>query len=64
MRPTDRFWIRSVTKTFVATVVLQLVGEGKLRLDDSVERRLPGGGGAPSLRKRLRLGAFLFTGLW
>ncbi|QXJ21289.1 beta-lactamase family protein [Actinomadura graeca] len=32
----------STTKTFVATVVLQLVGEGKLSLDDTVERWLPG----------------------
>jgi D-alanyl-D-alanine carboxypeptidase len=32
----------SVNKTFTATVVLQLVGEGKLRLDDSVQRWLPG----------------------
>jgi D-alanyl-D-alanine carboxypeptidase len=38
----DRFRIGSVTKTFIATVVLQLVGEGKLSLDDSVERWLPG----------------------
>jgi D-alanyl-D-alanine carboxypeptidase len=41
-RATDRFRIASVTKTFVATVVLQLVAEGKLSLEDSVERRLPG----------------------
>jgi D-alanyl-D-alanine carboxypeptidase len=42
IRATDRFRIGSVTKTFVATVVLQLAGEGKLRLDDTVERWLPG----------------------
>jgi D-alanyl-D-alanine carboxypeptidase len=42
MRPGDRFRVASVTKTFVATVVLQLVGEGRLRLNDTVERRLPG----------------------
>jgi D-alanyl-D-alanine carboxypeptidase len=42
MRPTDRFRIASVTKTFTATVVLQLVGEGKLSLDDTVEHWLPG----------------------
>ena len=41
-RPDDRFRIGSVTKTFVATVVLQLVGEGKLQLDDTVESVLPG----------------------
>lgn len=34
--------IASTTKTFVATVVLQLVGEGKLSLDDTVEQYLPG----------------------
>ena len=32
----------SVTKTFVAVVVLQLVGEGRLRLDDTVDTWLPG----------------------
>ena len=37
-----RFRIGSITKTFVATVVLQLVGEGWLRLDDPVEKWLPG----------------------
>jgi D-alanyl-D-alanine carboxypeptidase len=42
MRPRDRFRVGSVTKTFVATVVLQLAGEGTLALDDGVERWLPG----------------------
>jgi D-alanyl-D-alanine carboxypeptidase len=42
MRPNDRVPVGSVTKTFVATVVLQLVGERKLALDDSVESWLPG----------------------
>ncbi|MFJ7216690.1 serine hydrolase domain-containing protein [Amycolatopsis sp. NPDC098790] len=32
----------SVTKSFVATVVLQLVGEGRVKLDAPVERYLPG----------------------
>ena len=32
----------SQTKTWVATVILQLVAEGRLRLDDPVERWLPG----------------------
>ncbi|MGW2206620.1 serine hydrolase domain-containing protein [Streptomyces sp. NPDC001774] len=36
------FRVGSVTKTFVSTVVLQLVQEGKVKLDDSVERHLPG----------------------
>ncbi|TVX86778.1 serine hydrolase domain-containing protein [Paenibacillus agilis] len=38
----ERFRIGSITKTFVATVVLQLAGENKLNLDDSVEKWLPG----------------------
>jgi D-alanyl-D-alanine carboxypeptidase len=42
MRPDDHFKIASLTKTYTAMVVLQLVGEGKLRLGDTVERHLPG----------------------
>ncbi|WP_326677297.1 serine hydrolase domain-containing protein [Streptomyces sp. NBC_01237] len=34
--------IGSDTKTFTATLALQLVGEGRLALDDTVERWLPG----------------------
>ncbi|QHC23131.1 serine hydrolase domain-containing protein [Streptomyces sp. GS7] len=34
--------IGSTTKTFVATVLLQLAGEGRLSLDDTVDRWLPG----------------------
>ena len=40
--PGDEFRVGSITKSFVSTVVLQLVGEGRLNLDDSVERWLPG----------------------
>ncbi|MFD4554786.1 serine hydrolase domain-containing protein [Streptomyces sp. NPDC058469] len=36
------FRVASTTKTFVATVVLQLVAEKRLSLDDSVEHWLPG----------------------
>ena len=36
------FRIGSTTKTFVATTALQLVGEGRLALDDTVEEWLPG----------------------
>lgn len=32
----------SITKTFVATTILQLVGEGRLSLDDTVDHWLPG----------------------
>ncbi|MFJ2217326.1 serine hydrolase domain-containing protein [Streptomyces sp. NPDC101062] len=40
--PQDRYRIGSLTKTFVATVLLQLEAEGRLDLDDTVESRLPG----------------------
>ena len=40
--PKGHFRIASTGKTFKATVVLQLVGEGRLSLDDPVERWLPG----------------------
>ncbi|MFJ7779183.1 serine hydrolase domain-containing protein [Streptomyces yangpuensis] len=41
-RPGHRFRIASNTKAFVSTVLLQLEGEGRLSLDDSVETWLPG----------------------
>ncbi|MFT7838735.1 serine hydrolase domain-containing protein [Saccharothrix sp. BKS2] len=37
-----KFRIGSYTKTFVAATALQLVGEGRLSLEDTVERWLPG----------------------
>ena len=37
----DEFQIGSNTKTFTATVMLQLVGEGRLRLDDPISRWYP-----------------------
>ncbi|MFE6779769.1 serine hydrolase domain-containing protein [Streptomyces sp. NPDC057702] len=41
--PWDAYYrIGSDTKTFTATVALQLVGEGRLALTDTVERWLPG----------------------
>jgi D-alanyl-D-alanine carboxypeptidase len=63
VRDGDRFRIGSVTKTFVATVVLQLVGEGKLALDDTIERWLPGlvpNGRAITVRQLLNHTAGLF----
>ncbi len=38
----DHFRAGSITKTFIATVVLQLAEERRLSLSDSVERHLPG----------------------
>ncbi len=40
LKPTDRFRIYSITKTFTATIVYQLVDEGILTLDDTVARWL------------------------
>src|SRR5690348_6921627 len=56
MRVNDRFRVASLAKTYTATVVLQLVGEGKLRLTDTVERWLPGlvpGGDKINIRQLL-----------
>src|SRR3954447_11127707 len=38
----SRYRVGSVTKTFVAAVVMQLVAEGRMGLSDPVERWLPG----------------------
>jgi D-alanyl-D-alanine carboxypeptidase len=40
--PSDRFRIGSITKTFVAAIVLQLVADGRIELDDTVEHWVPG----------------------
>lgn len=40
--PNDKVRAGSVTKAFVATVLLQLVDEGRLQLTDPVRRHLPG----------------------
>jgi D-alanyl-D-alanine carboxypeptidase len=40
-QPGDQFRIGSVTKTFVATAILQLVEEGKLRKSDTLSRWYP-----------------------
>ncbi|MER0245377.1 serine hydrolase domain-containing protein, partial [Streptomyces sp. HSW2009] len=42
MDPRSRFRIGSITKTFSSVVLLQLVSEGKLRLDEPVNTYLPG----------------------
>ncbi|MBP2050504.1 D-alanyl-D-alanine carboxypeptidase [Streptomyces griseochromogenes] len=38
----DRYRVGSITKTFVSTVLLQLEAEGRLSLDDTVDKWLPG----------------------
>jgi CubicO group peptidase (beta-lactamase class C family) len=42
-RPSDTFWVGSITKSFVTTVVMQLVAEHRLRLDDRVSKCYRGG---------------------
>jgi D-alanyl-D-alanine carboxypeptidase len=42
MRPDARVRLESVSKLWTATVILKLVGEGRMRLDDTVARWLPG----------------------
>ncbi|MCU0495183.1 MAG: beta-lactamase family protein [Chloroflexaceae bacterium] len=54
--PNDRFRFASNTKIIVATVVLQLLEEGHLTLNDTVERWLPGlvpGGDGMNIRQLL-----------
>ncbi|NLT56083.1 MAG: beta-lactamase family protein [Actinomycetales bacterium] len=56
MRTTNATRVGSITKTFVATVALQLEAEGRLSIDDSVERWLPGvvpGGSGITVRQLL-----------
>ncbi|SDL13097.1 D-alanyl-D-alanine carboxypeptidase [Nonomuraea maritima] len=42
MRTDGKFRIGSLTKAFVSTTIMQLVQERRLRLDDSVQKWLPG----------------------
>jgi D-alanyl-D-alanine carboxypeptidase len=59
----DHFRIASVTKTFVATVALQLIDEGKLRLDDNLARFVPGipNGDHITIRQVLGMTAGIFN---
>lgn len=41
MRPDHLHYLQSVTKTFMATAILQLMEKGKLSLDDPISRHLP-----------------------
>jgi D-alanyl-D-alanine carboxypeptidase len=63
MRASDRYRIASVTKAFVSVVILQLESEGRLDIDDSVEKWLPGlvpNGAAISLRELMSHTSGLF----
>ncbi|MFF2507919.1 serine hydrolase domain-containing protein [Streptomyces sp. NPDC058067] len=52
VRRSDHFRAGSITKTFIATVVLQLSAEHRLRLSDTVDQHLPGLLGRPSVSLR------------
>ena len=63
MRLDDRFRIASITKTFTATVVLQLVAEGMLSLDDRLGQfitRIPNGD-AITVRQLLNMTAGIYN---
>jgi D-alanyl-D-alanine carboxypeptidase len=59
----DSFRIASITKTFVATVILQLVDEGALRLDDHLEQYVRGipNGDRITIRQVLGMTAGIFN---
>lgn len=42
LTPPQQVRIGSVSKTFIASIILQLVTEGRMKLDDSVDTYLPG----------------------
>lgn len=42
MKPDAMFWIASMSKPITATALMLLVDEGKVKLDDPVEKYLPG----------------------
>jgi CubicO group peptidase (beta-lactamase class C family) len=41
MQPDSLFWIASMSKPFTATALMMLVDEGKVKVDDPVEKYLP-----------------------
>jgi D-alanyl-D-alanine carboxypeptidase len=63
LTPADHFRIASITKTFVATAVLQLVEEGKLKLDDVLETYVPDvpNGNAITIRQLLGMRSGVFN---
>jgi D-alanyl-D-alanine carboxypeptidase len=63
MRLDDHFRIASITKTFTATVVLQLVDEGRLSLDDHLGRFISGipNGERITIRQLLGMSAGIYN---
>ena len=62
IRVEDHFRIASVSKTFTATVILQLVDDGTLSLDDTLEPYVSGipNGSAITIRQVLQMTAGIF----
>jgi CubicO group peptidase (beta-lactamase class C family) len=48
--PDHQYRIASITKTFTAVALMQLRDEGKLALDDPLDRHIPGAARSPTLR--------------
>ena len=64
LRPTDQARVGSITKTAIAVIALQLVGEGTLSLDDTIESWLPGmvpNGGSITIRMLLNHTSGIFN---
>jgi len=63
IRVADRVRIGSIAKPFAATVLLQLVDEGRLQLDDRLEQYLPGvpNGERITIRQVLGMTAGIFS---
>ncbi len=60
----DQVRVGSITKTAISTITLQLAGEGRVRLDDSIETYLPGvvpSGSAITLRMLLNHTSGIFN---
>jgi D-alanyl-D-alanine carboxypeptidase len=63
IRVSDTVRIGSITKTFTATVILQLVDEGRFQLDDRLEQYVPGApnGDRITIRQVLGMTAGIFS---
>ena len=64
LRPTDQVRVGSITKTAIAVIALQLVGEGTLTLGDTIESWLPGmvpNGGSITIRMLLNHTSGIFN---
>src|SRR5687767_9030079 len=63
IRVADRVRIGSIAKTFAATVLLQLVDEGRFQLDDRLEQYVPGvpNGEQITIRQVLGMTAGIFS---